>query len=879
MLDRLRYSLRAALRRGRVDQELSDELAFHVERETDRLVAAGVSPSDARRRAIVAIGGVETVKEAHRDGRGTRWIHETLGDARYALRGLRRNRALAAAAIGTFALAIGATTAIYTAVDAVLVRPLPFAAPERLVAIGENNPDFKWHMQDAAPANLFDWRARVAAFQDVMGYNAYPESATLLRDGVPALMSVHSVTGNFFSVLGVPAQFGRTFRLDETWSSGANVVMISDHLWRERFGADRAIIGTTAMLDGKPCTIVGIAPPGFRFPEPGTDIWRPFGWRRENFGQIQFRRAHWVRAVARLAPAATIAQASAQLTAVAQQLKHEYPATNRVMDAELAPLHRFLIGDSRLPLLVVLGSVALLLLVACANVGNLLLARAAAREREIALRVAIGASGSRLVRQSLVDSLVLACLGGAAGLALGWWATRTLGALMPARMLPVHELTMRWSIVWLVVVVTTLSGVAFGVVPAAWASRRDPSDALKAGGRGAEGGARANRWGRRLAVAEVAVALVLSVAAGLLVRSYSMLTRVDNGFDGHGVTTMTLSLPSARYDSSAKIIAFYDALLAQVRALPGVADAALTTQLPLNGPGWSSGFSLEGASAGHYSQTIVHRQLTPDYFRTMRVRLLRGRWFTNTDRGAPPVAVINDALARAVFGGQAPIGQQITFDVAPNAQSVWRTIVGVVGGERQLSPAAPVQPEVFEPLAQALSRGFTLVVRSSVDVGPALRGVVSSLDPRLAIVELRTMREIEDRSMARDRFVMALVSLFGIVALVLAIVGVYGVVAQIARGRRREMGIRIALGASGSSVRWLVVRHGLTLGATGAAIGVVAALAATRSLAKLLFGVAPTDALTFVAVVIALLAAAGLASWIPGARLARVDPASTLRED
>ena len=878
MLDRLRYSLRAALRRGRVDQELSDELAFHVERETDRLIAAGTSPDEARRRAIVAIGGVETVMEAHRDGRGTRWIHQTFGDARYALRGLRRNRALAAAVIGTFALGIGATTAIYTAVDAVLLRPLPFAAPDRLVEIGENNPEFQWHMQDAAPANLFDWRERVTAFQDVMGYS-YPESATLLRDGVPALVSQRSVTGNFFSVLGVPAQLGRTFRFDETWSSGADVVMISDRMWRDRFGADRGIIGATAMLDGKPRTIVGVAPPGFRFPEPGTDVWRPMGWKHENFSQVQFRRAHYVRAIARLKPGATVQQASAQLTAVAQQLNREYPETNRVMDAELEPLHRFLVGDSRLPLLVLLGSVALLLLVACANVGNLLLVRAAAREREIALRVAIGASGERLVRQSLVDSLVLACLGGAVGLALGWWATRTLGALMPAGMLPVHELTMRWSIVWLVVIVTTLSGVAFGVVPAAWASRRDPSDALKAGGRGAEGGARANRWGRRLAVVEVAVALVLSVAAGLLARSYSLLERVDPGFDSHGVTTMTLNLPAARYDSVAKILGFYEALLERARSLPGASDAALTTQLPLNGPGWSSSFSVQGPSAGHYAVSIVHRQVTANYFRTMRVPLVRGRRFTESDRGSPPVAIINDAFARALFAGQDPIGQQITFDYVPTAQSVWRTIVGVVGGERQLTPAAPVQPEVFEPLAQSLSRGFTLVVRASADVSPALRGVVAALDPRLAVVGLRSMRSIEERSMARDRFVMALVSLFGVVALVLAIVGVYGVVAQIARGRRREMGIRIALGASGSSVRWLIVRHGLGLAAAGAAIGAVAALVATRALSKMLFGVAPTDAATFAAAIVALLAAAGLASWIPGARLARFDPASTLHED
>ncbi len=715
-----------------------------------------------------------------------------------------------------------------------------------------------------------------------MGYTAFDDAGTLIHDGVPSLLTTTSVTGNFFTLLGVGAQVGRVFRFDETWDVGANVVVISDHLWRQQFGADRSLIGKTILFDSKPLTVVGVAPRDFRFPTPRTDLWRPMAWPAAGMAQVYFRRAHWIRAVARLAPGVTIDQASAQLTAVAAQLKSEYPATNRVMDAELAPLHRFLIGDTRLPLLVLLASAGLLLLIACANVGNLLLVRAAARERELALRVALGATRFRLVRQAFTESLVLSLIGGAAGLALGWWGTRTLGALVPAGMLRVSVLGVDWNVVWYVLALTTACGLLFGMAPASWASRRDPNDALKSGGRGAQGGVRAHGWGQRLAVAEIAIALLLTVGAGLVIRSYALLQRVNPGFDARGVITMSVNIPDTGYDSARKVIAFFDDLVARARALPGVTDAAVVTHLSLSGQGWSSDFSVQGASAGHFASTLLHRQVTPNYFSTMRVPLLRGRWFTAADRGEPAVAVINAALARANFAGRDPIGQQITFDRAPTPRSTWRTIVGVVGDEHQNTPATPAGIEVFEPMAQAPSRAATLVARTTGDptaLAPALRRVVADLDPRLAIADLRPMTDVQAVSMARDRFLMTLLSLFGVVGLILAVVGVYGVVAQLARGRTREMGIRLALGASSRSVRWLVVRHGLRLAGAGLVAGGIVALLTTRALARLLFGVAPTDPLTFGVVVFVLLGASVVASWIPGVMVARVDPARTLREE
>jgi len=882
MLDQLRYRLRALLRRDTLDRELNDELAFHIECETDRLMRDGVPADEARRRARVAIGGLENTKELHRDRRGTRWIDETIADVRYAARGLARDPAVAAAAVITLALAIGANAAMFSAVDAVLLQPLPFAHPDRLVEVGENNPEFRWHMQDAAGANVLDWRARVHAFSDITGYAGFAQPATLLNDGTPTLIMTRQVMGNFFSVLGIAPQAGRLFTYDETWSAGANLVVISDRLWRARFAASRAIVGKSISIDGKALTVIGVAPSGLDFPDGGTELWRSVAWPRDQLARLSFRRAHWLRVVARLAPAATMEQASAELAAVAAELKTEYPATNRVMDAELVPLHRFLVGDTRLSLLVLLASVGLLLLIACANVGNLLLVRAAAREREVAVRVALGAGRSRLMRQALVESLFLAVIGGALGLALGWWGTRTLGELVPRGMLRIESFGIDWAVASYVLAITTACGLLFGIAPAVWASRRDPSDALKSGGRAIGQGARAHRWGQRLAVAEIAIALLLAVGAGLLIRSYSLLQRVDPGLDPRNVITATLSLPGMRYDNGAKVVAFYDQLVARVRALPSVSSAGVTSYLSLTLPGWSSDFSIEGPSAGHFSTPLLHREVSADYFTTMRVPLVRGRVFTAADRGSPPVVVINEAFARSHFAGRNPIGQRITFDRVPDSSSTWRTIVGVVGSEHQSSAAMPADIEAFEPPAQQPSSTMTLVARTASDptaLGPAIRHTVAELDPQLAITQLRSMSEVQAVSMARDRFLMLLLSLFGLVGLVLAVVGVYGVVAQLARGRTREMGIRVALGASAASVRWLIVRHGLMLAAAGLAIGGVAALAATHALARLLFGVAPTDPLTFGIAALALVLSSLLASWLPGRKAALVDPVTTLRDD
>jgi len=866
-----------------MNRALDDEIAHHIALQTEQNIANGMTPGEAHRQAVLAFGSVQSLREAHRDGRGTRWLSDLRADVRHSFRTLARTRALTAAAILTLALAIGADSSVYSAVNAVLVRPLPFRRPERLVLIGENNKDFLWHMADAAPANYFDWRARVAGFQDVMAYVHFGLTATLMIDGTPRLVPVARVTGNFFSVLGVVPERGEGFTDADTWDTGTPRIVLSDRLWTA-LGRDPTIIGRTIPVDGRATLVVGVAPRGFTFPQPNIDLWSPVGWSKDDAAQVFFRRAHWLRVIARLKSGVSAEQANAQLRAVAEQLKIEYPATNRIMEAELQPLHRFLAGDTRLPLLVLLGAVTLLLLIACANVASLSLIRAASRSREIAIRAALGAGRSRLVRQAFAESLVLSAVGGAAGLGLGWVGTRILTLLLPpdGSLLPVDTVALDWRVTLYVVGVSLACGMLFGIAPAVWASRRAPGDALATSSRGSSANVQVRRWGARLAVAEVAIALALSVAAGLLVRSYAKLQGVDPGFDPTNVLTASIELPGNRYGDGAPIRQFYDQLLERVRGFPGVTDAAAVTRLPLTEPGWSSAFSIAGASGGNFGASLLHRQVTPDYFRTLRVPLRAGRWITTADAGPPYVVVINDVFAREYFKGADPVGQRICFDQQPDSNSTWRTIVGVVGSEHQVTPGTAPEIEAIAPFAQEASHAMSVVARTRGDpmaLAPLVRSAVRDLDPQLAITRIETLSDIRATSMARDRFLMTLVSMFGMLGVVLAVIGVYGVLAELARERMREMGIRLALGAQGRAVQWLIVRRGLLFGAAGVGLGLALALAGTRGLARLLFQVPPSDPLTFAVVASALLAATIVASWLPAWRSSHVDPVAILREE
>ena len=885
LLRGLMVRLRALLHPRAIDAEVDDEIRFHLEQETAKYIGQGLSADEARRRALVAFGGVQQAREMHREVRGSRLIDDLFKDIRFALRALGRSPGLTAAAVVTLALGVGAVTAIFSAVNAVMLRPLPFYEPDRLVMLWEESAERGWVRTSAAPANFLDWREQVPGLEAAAAYAEFNERITLLGERGPELLSSALVTGDFFDVLGVHAQVGRGFRAEETWRSAGPVAVLSDRAWRTRFGADPRVVGRTVELDGRRVEIVGVMAAGFAFPWEHIDVWRPLDWSVADRNQPWFRRAHWLRAIGRLEPGVTLDQAGEQLSVVAGRLREQYPETNATLGAGMTPLREFLVGDTRTPLLILLGAVTLLLLISCANVGNLLLVQAGNRAREMSVRLALGAGRMRLIRQAVTESLVLSFVGGAAGLAVGAIGTRLLAEMLPAGILRVNEFGMDWRVLGFVLLVVVASGLIFGIAPALWSAGRQPGEALRDGGRSGGQGKRSRRWGSSLVVGEVALALLLSIGAGLLVRSFVELQRVDPGFEPDGVVAVSLLLPEARYDSATKVHAFFDQLVERVRVLPGVSDAAVVRQLPLDHPSWSSGLAIAGRPVTAASQAvdIVHREISSDYFRTLRVPLLSGRPFTRADgAGAPLVVIINQALARAHFAGQDPIGQRISFDREPDSTSSWYTVVGVVGSEHQRSPAEEPLMEVFSPLHQENMRGMVLVARTAGDptaTAPAIHRIVADLDPALAIRSTQTLNEVAAKSVAFQRFLMTLLVAFAGVGATLAVVGVYGVLAQVVRQRTREMGIRIALGARTGDVQWLVVRHGLVLAGVGLGIGAAAALGATRVVRGLLYGIPAVDPVTFAVAVGALGVTVVAASWLPARRASRADPAVALRAE
>ncbi|HEV2179611.1 MAG TPA: ABC transporter permease, partial [Gemmatimonadaceae bacterium] len=657
---------------------------------------------------------------------------------------------------------------------------------------------------------------------------------------------------------------------EETWDTTHASVVLSDRAWRTHFAADPGVVGRTIHIDGRVTQVIGVMAPGFTFPSSTVDAWYTQGWDRASRTKVWFRRAHWLRAIARLKPGVSVDEANAQFQVVVRRLQQQYPVTNRVMGAGMVPLHTYLVGDTRTPLLVLLAASALLLLIACANVGNLMLVHANGRAPEVALRLALGAGPWRLTRQVLTESLVLSSSGGAAGFAIAWLGTRAIALLAPAGTLPDSGLHIDWSVLAYTLAITTVCGVLFGIGPALWSARRAPGDALKEGGRGPHEGRRMRRWGEALAVAEIALALMLSSGAGLLVRSLWRLAHVPPGFDARGVLAVGLELPQARFDTTPKVNAFDDALIARARALRGVTDAAIVSHLPLTGTEWTSSFSVAGRRPDEYGSEVAHREVGAEYFRAMREPLHAGRTFNLSDReGSPRVVLINDVLARRFFAGQNPIGQRLTFDKVPDSSSVWRTIVGVVGSEHQVSLDAEPRIEIFTPQAQEPSGDIFLLLRTTADptsLLPQVRSILHDIDPEQAVVEVHTLDDIVATSMARARFLTTLLLVFATVGLTLAVVGVYGVMAQLAQRRTREMGIRLALGAPARAVRWLIVRHALGMLVPGLLIGTAAALLATQALRSVLYHVAPSDPLTFVAVPLALALSALVASWLPAAQ-------------
>ena len=824
------------------------------------------------------------LKDDTQRGRGEATMLETITqDVRFAVRTLVRSPGFTSVAVIVLALGIGANTAIFSAVNAFFFRPLPFGDADRLVTLYETNPEYGWDDVSAAPANMLDWREQVHAFEEVSAYSEFSNQWTAFQDGEPLLITGTNVVGNFFSTLGVAPMMGRTFRMEETWDGQDGGVVISHALWVSFFGSDPDVIGKRIEFATGDGEVLGVMPRGFRFPSEQIQFWGTYGWESGAPGETWFRRAHFVRAFARLASGVSHAEADAQLQVVVGRLQEEYPETNRVMGAGMTPMRNFLIKEVRTPLMILLGAVGVLLLLACTNVANLMLVRANERTREVALRHALGASKIRVARQMLTESGLIAMAGAIAGLGLGWVGIQAIAASNPVGIDGATSLALDYRVVLFTVAVACFSGILFGAAPTLRTMTGDIHEVLRDGARGASGGRRALRTVSALVTLEVALALVLVVGAGLMVRSHWLMRDVDPGFRTHGVLAVQFSVPSARYAERDQVLAFHDQFGELLEGRPGIEKVGLVGQLPLGGQSWSSQFQAEDWPPERVGFEIIHRRADADYFEAVETPLVRGRLFAPSDGPDDPlVVVINETFAREHFPGEEPIGQRIAYDRAPTSESTWYEIIGIVGDQHQQSPAVPPKAEVFENRAQDWSRSPWIVIRGdgdALDLLPGVKSVLAEMDPLIPIAEAHTLSNVWRESMAREQFVLTLLGIFGVVALLLATVGVYGVTSQAARRRTQEIGIRMALGAGAPDVLRMMLRHGLVVVGLGLGVGLTASLVATRVLTSLLYGVEPTDPGTLAAVIALLGGVALAACYIPARRATAVDPVTSLRAE
>jgi predicted permease len=864
--------------RGPSDRDLAEEIQAHLDMHAADYERAGLSPAEARRQARIAFGGVESIKEQYRDRRGIPLIDTTVQDVRYALRGFRRTPAFAAAALVVLALGIGANAAIFTVVNAVLLKPLPYHDPERLAMV--------WHVPPQASfpgltrfavsaANYLDWQRQQHVFERmaIQHFRSY----TFTGGGQPEQLRAEGVSAGFFEVLGVPPLAGRWFLPEEDQPGRGHVVILSHRLWQSRFGGDPAIVGRTLLLDGTPHTVVGVMDATFTFPD-WAELWTPLAWTAK---ERAVRGEHSCTVVARLAPGVDLRQAQAEMNAISRRLERQYPEDNKGWGAVVVPLRDDLVGDLRPSLLVLLGAVALVLLIACANVANLVLARTLARRRELAVRLALGAGPRRIVRQVLTETAVLGVVGGALGFLVAGAGVGLVTAFFDDRLPQAIPIRTDGGVLAFTAIVSVFTGLAAGIVPALRLSRASVIDAIKEGGSRSDTDAAGTRVRSVLVVVEVALSLVLLIGAGLTIRSLWRLSDVDSGLDPRNVLTAWLALPEQRYTQPQRV-AFFDALLARVRALPGIESAGLITNLPLSGNGNSWPVAIVGRPEVPMSEQpqVQGNVITPGYLRSLRIPIVRGRDFTDADRGnGPAVVLVSESMARWLWPGEDPIGQRLTTAFFPEAV---REVVGIVKDVKENGLTEGGTASMYFPHAQLPTFFAAIVVRTHTSLpaalGPALVAAVHDLDPDQPVADLMPMETVVARSTSDRRFTMLLLAAFAGLALVLAAVGIYSVLAYAVRRRVREIGIRLALGADRRGVVRMVISDALHPTIVGLALGLAGAIAVRRVMASLLFGIGPGDPLTFAAVSTLLVVVALVSSALPAYRAAQVDPIVTLRE-
>lgn len=868
----------------RREDDLRKELDAHLAEEADELEREGLSPRQAQSAAYKAFGNRLQAQEDTRTAWGFSSLETLLQDFTYALRTMRRSPMLTAIGIVTLTLGIGANTAIFSVVSTVLLRPLAYREPDRLVHISHAR------FSPMAPANFIDLQRDMQSWESAAAVSAWSGGLETKagREQVLGLM----VSADTFRMLGVFPALGRAFLPEEHQPGKNQAVILSHRLWQRAFGASPAIIGSTVILSSVPYTIAGVMPPSFQFTPfwfTEAELWLPMTLS----DQASNRRAQYLRLFARLKPGVTLQQSATELSSRWHALEQAYPVENAKIGIRLRTLNEMVVGNIRPALLVLLAAVGFVLLIACANLANLALARSVERRREIAIRTALGAPRARVVRQLVTESLLVSISGGILGVLLAWFGVDALQSVLRQTAIPrVDEITIDGPVLLFVAATSILTGLLFGLFPALEATRPSLTGNLRDGGRGSSDGPRSLRTRAILVMAEVALSIVLLAGAGLMLRTFAALRAIDPGFDPQNVVTMQISVSGQTELRGARRAQFFHSLAGQVRALPGIESASFVNHIPIGGDNWRLRAYGQGLPVPAESDptTALYRVVTPGYFRTMRIPLREGRDFSPSDRdNTTPVVIVNEVLARRLWPNESAVGKRLATSIEDTP--VWYTIIGVSAGTRQESLAEPTLPEYFFPYNQTpslLNRtdpGFaylTLVVRTALpaqQTANVVRTLVAQANTEAVLSAVRTMEQILSSSTWQARFYMLALLVFAAFALLLAAVGIYGVMAWSVTRRRQEIGIRIALGADRARVIWMVLRQSAIVVASGVAIGLPLAFAATQTMAKMLYGVTPSDPVTFLAVPPVLIAVALAASYFPARRASGLDPVTALRGD
>ena len=865
---------------SRAERELSAELDSHLQLHIDDNIRAGMTPAEARRRAVLALGGIEKTKEEYRDRRGLPAFESLVRDLRFGLRTLIKSPGFAVAGVIILGLGIGVNSAIFTVVNAVVLKPLPFADADRIMRLWQTPPQslFTTPVFSVSPANFADWAEQNQVFERVAIFRGGRQ--TLTSHGEPDAVFVLRASADFLPALGLSPYLGRGFTKEDDRAGGAKTALLSDPFFKSRFGGDASIIGQTITLNREQYTVIGVVPPITTF-ATRTQVWVPLAWTAEDRA---IRNNHNYSAIAKLKPGVDVARAQADMDAISKRLEQAYPEDNKDWGALVRPLHEDMVGEVRTSLLVLLGAVAFVLLIACANLANLMLVRTHGRAKEIAVRGALGASRLRVVQQILAEGLVLGIGGGVAGLLAASYGVDLLTAAFGAALPRASEVAVDTRVLVFTAAIAMFTGLAAAFVPAWKLSGRDASEALRIGpGRGSSAAGH-GRIRNLLVVSEVALALMLLIGAGLLMRSLSGLRSVDPGFDSSNTLTATIQIPNAKYSTPELRNQFFDRVAENVRALPGVQSAAWIDNLPLQG-GSTQYVAVEGQPPMKESEmpVVAVRLVSPDYFKTTRIQMLAGRDFTVADgHGKPAVVIISEGTAKRFFANQDPIGRHLTLTM------MTKEVAEIVGVVREIkmgsldATEADSETAIYAPAAQFAFNGSTIVVRTTTDPSGFTRsliGAVRAIDPEQPVLDIATMDEVVEESLGQRPFAMLLLAAFAMLALVLASVGIYSVLAYTVRQRVREIGIRMALGAPSRGVLRLVVIEGLKPTLVGVALGLVLAALLVRVMNTLLYGVDQHDPGTFSVVAILMLIVGVVATLVPAWRATRVDPIVTLRSE